>query len=484
MSTPIELTDSRSSETVARRRSRRNLVGVLLVVSIGVVFIVDCLTPRGVAVFPLYAVGVFGAFFISTNSRIGLVTAIMATVLLIVGHQVSETSREIQWNVDWWNRMIGVGVIWASWGLGRWFASLSEVAAIHEKQFRLLIDGVEDFAILMLRPTGEIMIWNLGAERLFGYRESEIIRQSLDQLLPPPSTDQGSQRDELHRAATLGRVEGEDWCVRKDGGRFWANYFIVSNFRRQRLNGFTMIVKDMTEQKKIIENLARSNADLEQFAYVASHDLQEPLRAISGCVQILQSRYQTHLDAKANELIRHTVEGSERMRTLINDLLAYSRVAMRNQQIEQVNCNDVIQKALQHLTGAIQQSGAVITIDELPTLRADPTQLAQLFQNLIGNAIKFKADRTPEIHVSAESRGDEWYFSVQDNGIGIEKDYSERIFGIFQRLHARKDYTGSGIGLSICKKIVERHGGRIWVDSEAGSGSVFCFTLPDKGANE
>lgn len=232
------------------------------------------------------------------------------------------------------------------------------------------------------------------------------------------------------------------------------------------------------ELKETATKLARSNADLEQFAYVASHDLQEPLRAISGCVQILQQRYQDQIDSSGDEVIKHTVDGATRMQTLINDLLTYSRLTTREGPVELIDCSQILQQAIANLDVAIKENKAVLTYDKLPMVKADPVQLSQVFQNLIGNALKYRSERTPKIHIGVEEKENEWRFYVSDNGIGIAPQYAERIFRIFQRLHTRKEYSGTGIGLAICKKIVERHGGRIWVESELEEGSTFYFTLP------
>lgn len=233
-----------------------------------------------------------------------------------------------------------------------------------------------------------------------------------------------------------------------------------------------------SEQRAV--NLARSNADLEQFAYVASHDLQEPLRAVVSYVQLLQKRYAGQLDERADKYIGYAVEGGQRMQTLINDLLTYSRVGRGVEELEPIDSQVALSRALASLSTAIDDSGVTVTADELPVVLANETMLAQLFQNLIGNAIKFRGDEPLRIHVSAERGDEEWLFAVRDNGIGIAPEYTERIFVIFQRLHGREEYPGTGIGLAICKKIVERHGGRIWVESAPGSGATFFFTLPDQ----
>jgi signal transduction histidine kinase len=231
--------------------------------------------------------------------------------------------------------------------------------------------------------------------------------------------------------------------------------------------------------KESAEDLAHSNRDLEHFAYVASHDLQEPLRAVSGCVQVLQKRYQGKLDERADQLIAHTVDGVSRMQGLIKDLLTYSQVGTRGKAFGAADGNAIFQQALANVEVAVTETGAVVTHDDLPLVRADAAQLAQVFQNLLSNALKFHGPEQPRIHVGVWRQGHHWQFRVQDNGIGIQPEYFDRIFILFQRLHTRNRYPGTGIGLAICKKIVERHGGRIGVESEPGKGSTFFFTIPE-----
>jgi light-regulated signal transduction histidine kinase (bacteriophytochrome) len=227
-----------------------------------------------------------------------------------------------------------------------------------------------------------------------------------------------------------------------------------------------------------LEELRRSNEELEQFAYVSSHDLQEPLRMISSYLQLLQRRYQGELDERADKYINFAVDGAARMQNLINDLLEFSRVATRAKEPEPTDSEFVLSQTLSNLELYIKQNKATVTHDPLPEVMADNTQLAQVFQNLIANGIKFRGEEAPKIHISAEKKEKEWLFSVKDNGIGIDPQYSEKIFEVFKRLHKKEEYPGTGIGLAICKKIVERHGGRIWVESELGKGSNFYFTLP------
>ena len=227
-----------------------------------------------------------------------------------------------------------------------------------------------------------------------------------------------------------------------------------------------------------LADLRRSNADLQQFAYVASHDLQEPLRMVTSYVQLLAEEYRGKLDADADEFIHFAVEGALRMKQLITDLLTYSRVGTHGSQFASTSPEEVLQDAIANLEISLRESGAAVTHDPLPAVLADRSQLLQVFQNLISNGLKFRGAEAPRIHVSARREGPDWLFSVADNGIGIASEHAERIFIIFQRLHTRLEYPGTGIGLAICKKVIERHGGRIWVESEPGRGSIFCFTLP------
>ncbi len=255
---------------------------------------------------------------------------------------------------------------------------------------------------------------------------------------------------------------------------------MVARLKENREGLESRIRSRTVELEMVNKNLKRSNEELQQFAYVASHDLQEPLRMIASYMELISRRYEGRLDKDADEFIGFAVSGANRLQGMINDLLAFSRVETKGKPFARVDCNKVLKESIMNLKMAIEDSGAVVTSDPLPTtVFGDESQLAMLFQNLLGNAIKFRGEDLPRVHVSAEQRAGEWLFTVSDNGIGIDPKYSERIFVVFQRLHAGPEYSGTGIGLAICKKIVERHGGHIWVESELGKGSRFNFTLQD-----
>ena len=277
--------------------------------------------------------------------------------------------------------------------------------------------------------------------------------------------------------------------VRKDGSIIWTEQRNVPVIEDGKIIALEGIARDISERKQAelaiaqhAKELERSNAELEQFAYVASHDLQEPLRMISSYLQLLERRYKGQLDQDADDFIHFAVDGAARMQRLITDLLVYSRVGTRGKELLPISSEDALQAALQNLSVSIQDARAEITHDVMPIVRADESQLLLLFQNLIGNAIKFHMEGNPKVHIGVKKisgPGGEamWQFSVKDNGIGIEPEYFERVFVIFQRLHTHEDFPGTGMGLAICKKIVERHGGRIWLELKPEKGSTFFFTL-------
>lgn len=354
------------------------------------------------------------------------------------------------------------------------FDHMSQGISVYDGELRLVAFN-QKFVELFRFPAGFIRA---------GGSYEEISRSMAERGYygPGDAASQVSRRMKTARGMEIRRLErtGPDgttlavWRNPLPDGGFVTTFTDISERKRAEEVGEELNRK-LTEQA---EELKRSNAELEQFAYVASHDLQEPLRMVSSYCQLLQKRYADKLDEDANEFIQFAVEGAARMRHLINDLLRYSRVGTRGKPLQAIRCDQVVAEALANLSVAIEESGARITTGELPVVMGDPTQLVQLFQNLIGNAIKFRADRRPEIHIDAAPDGGDRVFSVRDNGIGIEMEFADRIFLIFQRLHNRTEYPGTGIGLALCKKIVVRHGGEIQVCSQPGTGSTFTFNLP------
>jgi PAS domain S-box-containing protein len=362
-----------------------------------------------------------------------------------------------------------------------------------DESYRLIVSNVKDYAMFMLDTTGLVVTWNDGAEKIKGFKADEIIGQNFSRFYTAEDISNGKPAFGLEQAATHQRYEVEGWRVRKDGSRYFADVVITAlRDSTGQLRGFGKIIRDITERKKAEQRLAktvadlkRSNEELQQFAYVASHDLQEPLRMVASYTQLLAKRYQGRLDADADEFIAFAVDGCNRMRGLIQDLLTYSRAGTGGKSLIEISAEDALQEALMNLQATIEQSGAVVSHDSLPVILTDGAQLVQVFQNLVGNAIKYRSAEVPRVHVSATVSGTmngspEWVFSVRDNGLGIDPKYSERVFILFQRLHLQTEFEGTGIGLAICKKIVERLGGRIWVESQLGKGSTFYFALPER----
>ncbi|MGC4099534.1 MAG: PAS domain S-box protein [Nitrospira sp.] len=359
-----------------------------------------------------------------------------------------------------------------------------------EEQFRLVVESAP-CGMLMTNSEGRITLINGQIEVLFGYARSELIGSSVEQLIPGRFRSAYSEMWQTfgHAPSVRGMGIGRDlFGLRKDNTEFAVE--IGLNPIRTTDDAFVLAtVVDITERKRAqlelerqTAELSRSNHDLEQFAYVASHDLQEPLRMVSNYCGLLARRYKGKIDHDADEFIDFAVEGAKRMKTLIDDLLMYSRVGRRGEAPIAIDAAKSVRTAVANLQIAIKERGAVIHYDSLPTVLADPSQLNQVFQNLIGNALKFSSDRPPVIRISACSipgtKGrSQWQFSVQDNGIGFDQQYGERVFVIFQRLHTRTEYPGNGMGLAIVKKIVEHHGGRIWVESTPKMGTTFFFTL-------
>ncbi len=361
--------------------------------------------------------------------------------------------------------------------------------ALAEQMFRLAVEACPN-GMVMIDHDGKIVMVNAEIEQQFGYHREELIGESVDMLVPVRQRIHHARRREaFNQQPKIRRMgAGPDLLgLRKDGSEFSIEVGLTSIRVGDSLLVLGVIV-DVSERKaaeahllRKVDELCRSNEELEQFAYVASHDLQEPLRMVSSYTQLLSRKYKGKLDADADEFIAFAVDGATRMRRLIQDLLMFSRVGSKGRDPRNTSSEIALQQALVNLRNAIEESGAQVTSDSLPIVLADEVQLTQLFQNLVGNAIKYQNPGVPKIHISAAINDEKnWIFSVQDNGLGIAPQYFEKIFGMFQRLHKREEFAGTGIGLAICKKIVERHGGSITVESQLGHGSIFRFALAEK----
>ena len=348
-----------------------------------------------------------------------------------------------------------------------------------EELFRSAVDASPN-GMLMVDPAGRIVLLNRQTEAIFGYRADELLGRPVEMLLPERLRrgHEGFRRAYLADPRTRQMGAGRDLRARRKDGREVPVEIGLNPVERAAGTHVIASVIDITERKRVEDELRRSNEELERFAYVASHDLQEPLRMVGSYVQLLARRYRGQLDSDADEFIGYALDGALRMQRLIEELLAFSRVGTRGAPLVPTDCAVVVESALRSLKLAIEEAGATVVVGPLPTVLADPGQLEQVFQNLLSNALKFRGEEPPTIEVSAERRDPVWELRVRDNGIGIDPEYFDRIFVIFQRLHGRDEYPGTGMGLAIVKKIVERHGGRIGVESTPGEGSTFSFTLP------
>jgi len=346
-----------------------------------------------------------------------------------------------------------------------------------EARFRVAVESSPN-GMVMIDRGGRIVLVNRETERLFGYAREALLGQPIERLVPTRFRERHPEFRTTYFVDPQARAmgAGRDLFGRRSDGTEIPVEIGLNPIETDEGLFVLASVVDISARKRAEEELRRSNEELERFAYVASHDLQEPLRTVASYVQLLARRYRDKLDADAGEFIEFAVQGATRMQRLIEDLLAFSRVGTRAGALVPTDANAALDAALENLKAAAGE-GATLARDPLPKVLADPVQLGQLFTNLVGNALKFRGAEPPRVHIGAERDGTQWVFRVRDNGIGIAPQYFERIFVIFQRLHGRDEYPGTGIGLAVCKKIVERHGGRIWVESEEGRGTTFSFTL-------
>jgi PAS domain S-box-containing protein len=366
-------------------------------------------------------------------------------------------------------------------------ARLKESEARFRQTFELAASGICHVV------DGRFVRVNRSLCEILGYTEKELLGKHVKDVSHPEDRDVTDADRARIRAGELDQARFEKRYLRRDGSVVWCDLAIalvrdVFGMPLYEIAVFDDITNRKTSEAALHaahEELKRSNAELEQFAYVASHDLQEPLRMVASYTQLLGRRYEAKLDQDAREFMSYIVDGATRMKQLIEDLLAYSRVGTKGQEFKPVALEAPLRRALFNLRTGIEEAGAAVTYDPLPTVQGDEVQLGQLLQNLVGNALKFRSNSVPRIHLAVTDSPQEWTIEVRDNGIGIEPQYFERIFMVFQRLHNKGEYPGTGIGLAICKKVVERHGGRIWVESRAAQGesqgSSFFFTLPKRG---
>ena len=361
-----------------------------------------------------------------------------------------------------------------------------------EERFRAIFEQAA-VGIAKTALCGQFMRVNPGFCQIVRYAESELLQKNWQAITHPDDIEADREYVDSLLSGNIQTFSLEKRLLCKDRAVRWANV-TVSAMRDAKGTPQYLIcaIEDISERKLVQEllqesldtqtryaqELTRSNAELEQFSYVASHDLQAPLSTIAGYAQLLEKRCHNQLDAQGNKFIRNIVNSCGRMQALIDDLLEYSRVGRSEKPFDVIDCNLVFEDACANLQLAIRQERASVTRGDLPRVRGDSFQLLQLFQNLIGNAIKYRSSEAPMVHVGASRQGDSWVFSVQDNGIGIAEQYHPRIFQLFQRLHSQKQYSGTGIGLAICQRIVDRHGGRLWVESEPNRGSTFYFSIP------
>ena len=376
------------------------------------------------------------------------------------------------------------------------YRGLLEALRASEAKFRRIIESAPDTMVIS-DLNGRILLINAETERLFGYSREELVGQAVELLIPERFRGTHPGHRDRYAANPRTRSMGEGlqlFGLRKDNTEFPVE-ISLSPIETPEGTLISSAIRDITARKEAQEalrhrealerralELKRSNDDLQQFAYIAAHDLQEPLRMVASYTQLLAKRYKGRLDSDADEFIAYAVDGAHRMQRLIGDLLAYCRVGTTGNDFRETSSEAALEQALLNLQSAIQESGGAVTHDPLPVVIADSIQLVQLFQNLVGNAIKYRSAESPRVHVSAGKNGAmEWIFSIRDNGLGIDPQYFEKIFGMFQRLHGRDEFSGTGIGLTVCKKIAERHGGRMWVESEPGKGSTFYFALPERG---
>jgi len=361
------------------------------------------------------------------------------------------------------------------------------------ERFRLLVESVIDYAILMLDPEGRVVSWNAGAERLKGYRASEIIGQHFSRFYPPEDVERHKPEYELEKAAADGRLEDEGWRVRKDGSIFWANVVITAlRDESGTLHGFGKVTRDLTERKRAeeeirqlnddlrrrTEELTSTNADLEAFSYSVAHDLRAPLRQVLGFSKILTEDYGPQLDPGARRCLDRVQSGAQQMGRLVDDLLNLAKVGRQPLSREITSLNVVLDAALQELAPECSGRSIEWHIRDLFSTQCDPGLMKQVFVNLLSNALKYTRPRDPAVVEVGQTTGkDEPVVFIRDNGVGFDMQHAGKLFGVFQRLHKARDFEGTGVGLATVERIIRKHGGRVWAEAEPDRGAMFCFTV-------
>jgi len=354
--------------------------------------------------------------------------------------------------------------------------------ALHESEerFRLLVESVQEYAIFVLDPAGRVASWNAGAEAIKGYAAEEILGQHVAVFYTPEDVALGKPQAQLEAAAREGRVEDEGWRLRKDGNRFWADTVITAmRDPSGTLIGFGKVTRDLTRRRRIEEQLAQSNAELERFSYSVSHDLRAPLRAINGYAQAVLEDYAAALDAEGQRFLGIIRDSAKRGGELIDALLNFSRLGRQTLSMEPVDLTELARAVVDELRRSADVEGIDVIVDPLQPTKGDRTLLRQVLANLIGNAFKFSRGRPhPQIEIGARREGQAVVYFVRDNGVGFDMRYADKLFGVFQRLHRADEFEGTGVGLALAQRIIQRHGGRIWADGKVDGGATFFFTLP------
>ena len=349
-----------------------------------------------------------------------------------------------------------------------------------EERFRLLVDSVQDYAIIRLDPAGRVVSWSVGAERIKGYPAQEILGREFSCFYTPEDATAGKPAANLREAAERGRCEIQGWRVRKDGSHFWADAVLTAiRDRDGALVGFAKVTRDLTERKQAQESLARTNAELEGFSYSVSHDLRSPLRAIDGYARVLLEDYAAALDAEGQRLLNAVRDNAKRMGQLIDSLLRFSRLGRQALKLQPIDMTGLARAALEDLRQVPGDGHPEVSLQDLPPAVGDRTLLQQVLANLLSNAFKFSRTRPrPRVEIAARLEGTEAVYFVRDNGVGFDMAYADKLFQVFNRLHGTNEFEGTGVGLALVQRIVERHGGRVWAEGAVNEGATFYFTLP------